>query len=447
MRPAAPADLTDLDATGAAQAIRQGEITSQALVGACLARIAERDPHVRAWAHIDPDYALGQARAADATLAAEGPMGPLHGVPVGIKDIIDTVDFPTENGSPIFAGRRPDTDAACVTALRAAGAVILGKTVTTELALLTPSHTRNPHNPDHTPGGSSAGSAAAIGAGMIPAATGTQTAGSVIRPASFCGVYGFKPTLGLIPRSGVLMQSHTLDTVGVLGRSLDDVALLADVMTGFDAGDAVSYERGGPDLLATSRDVLPAPPRFAFVRTPAWESAEGGMRAAFERLVSELGSFVSEIALPVAADLIAWQRLVQLAENAHYYRPLYEKAPGLLSEGLKERLDLGLSARAQDYIDAIVGREPSYRSVLESIDGFDAILTPAAAGPAPASLASTGDPVFNGLWTYLGMPAVTLPLLKSEGLPVGVQLVGRRREDGRLLCAARWLEARLGVRL
>lgn len=436
------ADLTDLDATGAANAIRRGDITSEALVGACLARIAEREEEVQAWAHLDPAHALEQARAADATLRAGRPAGPLHGVPVGIKDIIDTADFPTENGSPIFAGRRPSTDAACVSALKEAGAVIMGKTVTTELALLTPSRTRNPHNSAHSPGGSSAGSAAAIGAHMIPTATGTQTAGSVIRPAAFCGVYGFKPTIGLIPRSGVLAQSHTLDTVGALGRSLDDVALMADVMAGFDPLDAVSYRHVGASLLEASRQAPAKAPRFAFVRTPAWNGADADMRACFDAFVAALGDRVAEIELPIAADLIAWQRIVQLAENAHYYGPLYRRAPELLSDGLKQRLDTGLNINAQDYIAAMAGREPAYRTVVESLAGFDAILTPAAAGPAPAGLETTGDPVFNGLWTYLGTPAVTLPLLEAGGLPVGVQLVGPRREDGQLLRTARWLVTR-----
>jgi Asp-tRNA(Asn)/Glu-tRNA(Gln) amidotransferase A subunit family amidase len=226
------ADPTALSATDAAGAIRAGEITSQELVRACLDRIARREDEVQAWAHLDPDYAMAQAKIADAALASGDAVGPLHGVPVGIKDIFDTADFPTENGCPIFAGRRPTADAACVSLLRAAGAFVLGKTVTTELALLTPARTRNPHNPAHTPGGSSSGSAAAVASGMVPAALGSQTAGSLIRPASYCGVHAFKPTLGMIPRAGVLMQSHTLDTVGIYGRSVDDLALFADACDG-----------------------------------------------------------------------------------------------------------------------------------------------------------------------------------------------------------------------
>ena len=218
-------DPTTLTATAAADAIRKGELSAETLVRACLERIAAREDDVQAWAHVDPELALAQAREADAALRAGEATGALHGVPVGVKDIFDTADMPTENGSPIFAGRRPERDATCVAALRDAGAVIMGKTVTTELALLTPAKTRNPRNLAHTPGGSSAGSAAAVADHMVPAALGSQTAGSIMRPASFCGVYGFKPTLGLVPRAGVLMQSHTLDTVGLYARSIEDLAL------------------------------------------------------------------------------------------------------------------------------------------------------------------------------------------------------------------------------
>lgn len=437
------ADPAALSAADAAEAIRERRLTSEALVRACLDRIAEREPDVQAWAHLDADYALTQARARDGELKLGRGAGPLHGVPIGIKDIFDTADFPTENGSPIFTGRRPEKDAACVARLREAGAVILGKTVTTELALLNPARTRNPHRGAHTPGGSSAGSAAAVAAGMVPATVGSQTAGSVIRPASFCGVYGFKPTLGLIPRSGVLMQSHTLDTVGVLGRSVDDLALLADCMVAFDPDDSVSYGGSRPNLLDTARQAPPAAPLFAFVRTPAWADADPVLHEAFAELIEVLGDRVVEVQVPSLADVIIWQRLIQLAENAHYYGPLLRDTPELLSQGLKDRLEAGLKVDVQDYIRALAACEAAYRVVAGVLDDYGTILTPAATGPAPEGFGSTGNPVFNGLWTYLGMPAVTLPLLAAEGLPIGVQLVGARREDGRLLRSARWLVSAL----
>jgi Asp-tRNA(Asn)/Glu-tRNA(Gln) amidotransferase A subunit family amidase len=435
------ADPTVLSAAGAADAIRTGAISSRVLVEACLERIAEREPQVLAWAHLDPDLALRQADAADARQATGIAAGPLNGVPVGVKDIFDTADLPTENGCPIFAGRRPDADAASVAALRAAGAVILGKTVTTELALLTPARTRNPHNEAHTPGGSSAGSAAAVAAHMVPAALGSQTAGSVIRPASFCGIHGFKPTLGLIPRTGVLMQSHTLDTVGIFGRTIDDLALLADCMAGFDGHDTASFRRQGFSLLESVHRLPPAPPRLAFVKTPAWDDADPVLHAAYAEFVAGLGDSVREVEIPGLADVIARQALVQLAENAYYYGPLMRQAPDKLSDALKARIEAGLKVDAQAYIEALASREAAYRDVLGVLDDFDAILTPPAAGPAPAGLGSTGNPVFAGLWTYLGMPAVSLPLLEANGLPIGVQLVGERRDDAHLLCIADWLEA------
>ncbi len=436
-----PPDLTELSATDAAHAIRTGETTSEALVRACLMRIAAREDEVQAWAQVDTELALTAARDADAALKAGTASGPLHGVPVGVKDIFNTADLLTGYGCPLYEGWPPKSDAACVTLLRAAGAVILGKTVTTELALLTPARTRNPHNLAHTPGGSSAGSAAAVAAGMVPAALGSQTAGSVIRPASFCGVYGFKPTLGLIPRAGVLMQSHTLDTVGVFGRSVDDLALLAGCMAAFEADDAVSYRYEGPGLFETARQTPAEAPRFAFVRTPAWDLADPRLHAAFAGLVASLGDRVTEIEIGVLADAIAWQQIVQLAENAYYYAPIMQQAPELLSDGLRARLKAGLEVDVQAYIRALASRETAYREVVRALAGYDAILTPAATGPAPEGFGSTGNPVLNGLWTYLGMPAVGLPLLQADGLPIGVQLVAKRRDDAHLLRTARWLAA------
>lgn len=433
-------DHAHLTAAEAAARIADGSVTSEALVTACLARI-EAGGDLAAWAHVDPGHALEQARRADRARASGRGVGPLNGVPIGIKDIIDTRDYPTGMGCPLYAGNQPRTDAACVAALRAAGAVIIGKTVTTELALLTPAETLNPVAHDRTPGGSSAGSAAAVAASHVPAALGTQTAGSVLRPASYCGLYGFKPTFGLISRRGVLMQSHTLDTVGLLARSLDDIALLTDCMSAYDPLDDVSFARSQPRLSAIASSKPPLPPTFAYVETPAMAThGTPAMREAFEELAGELGGQCQTIDLPSLTNVIEWQRIVQLAENAAYYGPLQDKGRDQLSAGLNARLDEGAGVPVRDYVTALASRENAARVIEEIFDEFDCILTPAAPGPAPLrSDGITGAPIFNGLWTYLGMPCVSLPLLEIDGLPVGVQLVGPRRDDGRLLRTARWL--------
>ena len=440
----ADSDLIALSAREAAARIARGDLTSEALVGACLDRIAELEPSVQAWAFIDRERALEQARAADAQRKEGKGVGPLHGVPVGIKDIIDTADMPTEHGSVIFKGRQPTEDAACITALRRAGAVILGKTVTTELATLTPSRTRNPANLDHTPGGSSSGSAAAVAAGMVPLAIGTQTGGSVIRPAAFCGVYGFKPTFGLIPRPGVLTQSPSLDTVGVFGRSLEDAALLADALQAYDPRDAASLSVSRPQLLATATEDWPLPTLFAFVKTHAWNDADAATREAFGELVEELGGQVTEIALDSTTEYgLAAAKTVQNVEVAAHYGPILDRAPDQLSKRLAEQIELGRQIRGVDYFGALNARERFYATTQEVFTDYGTILTPAALGPAPKDHNTTGNPVFCGLWTYLGVPAVTLPLLEADGMPMGVQLIGPRRDDGRLLRGAQWLVKRV----
>jgi Asp-tRNA(Asn)/Glu-tRNA(Gln) amidotransferase A subunit family amidase len=415
-------------------------LTSEAVITACLERSAEGDAEVKAWTFIDRERALAQARAADEQRKSGKGVGPLHGIPVGIKDIIDTVDMPTEHGSPVFKGRQPRADAAAVAALRAAGAVILGKTVTTELATLTPAATRNPVNPEHTPGGSSSGSAAAVAAGMVPLALGTQTGGSVIRPAAFCGVYGFKPSFGLVPRPGVLSQAPSLDTVGVFGRSLEDIALLADAIQGYDERDPASIAASRPNLLARATEDFPLPPMFTFVKTHAWGEADAVTREAFGELVEHLGDKVEEIGIDFTTERgIAAAKIVQNVELAHHYGPLLDKAPELISQRLAGQIEEGRRLRGVDYFAALEARRELYATIEDLLTQHGQILTPAALGPAPKGLESTGNPVFCAFWTYLGVPAVTLPLLEADGLPMGVQLVGARRDDGRLLRSARWL--------
>jgi len=435
-----PHDLTRLTATEARAQLADGTITAEAYTQACLDRIAAREEEVQAWVHLDPGHALAQAREADRQRASGAGIGPLHGLPVGIKDIIDTADMPTQNGSPLFLGHQPERDAACVAALRAAGAVIMGKTVTTELATLTPNKTRNPHNPAHTPGGSSSGSAAAVAAGMIPLALGTQTGGSVIRPGSFCGIHALKPTLGLISRTGVTMQSNTLDTVGVYGRSLADLALITDALSQHDPADPVSYARVRPSLAATLAAGLPHRPRLAFVKSPAWDFAEPDARAGLAQLVAQLGDAVEETEIPAMAPVLSHQGAVMGAENAHFYGPLLAHHPEGVSPSLTARLESAATVLGSDYVAALQAREAIYAEVENLLSRYSAILTLSSCGPAPKGLGSTGNAIFNGMWTYLGVPCVSLPLMTVGGMPCGVQLIGKRRDEGRLLATARWLE-------
>jgi Asp-tRNA(Asn)/Glu-tRNA(Gln) amidotransferase A subunit family amidase len=439
--------LADMTALQARDEIARGAVKSVDIVEACLERIGEREPQVQAWTHLDPEYALRQAKAADASRASGRPTGPLHGVPVGIKDIIDTRDFPTENGTPFDAGRRPTADAAVVERLRAAGAIILGKTVTTELAVYTPGKTRNPHDPGRTPGGSSSGSAAAVAAHMVPLALGTQTNGSVIRPASFCGAVGFKPSRGLISRRGVLVQSPPLDAVGTFSRSIDDAALLADALAGYDERDGASLAFAAPQLLATAQSSPPVRPTLAMVKSPVWNKAEEPVRGGFAELAEALGPAADEVELPEAfARGHDWHRTIMLADIARHFARYYDRDPAGLSDRLRSMVEEGLTVRAIDYNRALDGIAMLNAGLEKLFERYDAIVTPAATGEAPEGLGSTGDPVFCTLWTCCGTPALTLPLLTGpNGMPVGVQLVGRRNYDGRLLRTAKWLEAAIGT--
>jgi Asp-tRNA(Asn)/Glu-tRNA(Gln) amidotransferase A subunit family amidase len=433
--------LCALSLCEAAADIRQGRIKSADLVGDCLARVEEVDGAVQAWAFLDRDHAMQQAQAADLRRAKGEATGPLHGIPIGIKDIFDTSDMPTEFGSPLWSGRTPRHDAAAVAKLRAAGAVIMGKTVTTEYAYFHPGKTRNPHDPERTPGGSSSGSAAAVAAFMVPGAIGSQTNGSVLRPAAFCGTVGFKPTHGLIPRSGALLLSRTLDHVGVFARTVEDAALLAEVLAGYDDDDQDTRPVAHAPLAAVAVSDPPLPPRLAFVRSPAWEHAEPVMRDAFGELVEALGETASEVELGASfGPAVDLHRTVMEAEMAHNFHRDYEQGRDKLSAPLRKCIERGREYLAGDYLKALVAIGVLNSALDEVFDEYDAILTPAAPGEAPRGLQSTGNPVFCTLWTYLGTPAISLPLLRSAaGLPLGVQLVGRRGNDARLLRTADWL--------
>ena len=420
--------LHELTGVEAAQAIAAGTITSEALVTACLERISAREASVGAWEYLDPEAALAQARVRDRSPV----QGPLHGVPVGIKDLIDTADMPTCYGSPIYARHQPAWDAASVALLRAAGAVILGKTVTTEFAMFTPGKTANPHNLAHTPGGSSSGSAAAVADMMVPLALGTQTAGSIIRPASFCGVVGYKPTHGQFPVAGIKALSQTLDTLGGFARSVADVALLRAVLLG-----------GAAQLSELER-----PPRLGLCHTPQWPLATPASRDALERAGQQLktaGAEVRELVLPpVFESLAAAQETIQIFEGARCCAYELTAHREQLSARLLELLAPAEGLTYASYAAALALADTCRRQLEAIFADYDVLLVPSAPGEAPEGLQATGDPIFNRMWTLLHTPAVTLPGHRgARGLPVGVQVVGPLGMDDRLLAIAAWMHSRL----
>ena len=426
--------------------IRSGAITSEQVVEACLNRIAFLEETVQAWSFLDPDYSFAQARAADRAREEGRTLGLLHGVPVGIKDIFDTADMPTENGTVLHAGRQPREDATVVSLLRSAGAIILGKTVTTELAVLAPGKTRNPHHPEHTPGGSSSGSAAAVAADMVPLAIGTQTNGSIVRPASYCGVIGFKPSHGSISRYGVLHQSWHLDQIGVFAKTIEDAALLSEVIMIFDSRDPSMKPQARPHLRELAAQIPSTPPRIAFVKSPVWHYADKETQAAFADLIHLLSDNIEEIELPAIFDeAIELHRMIMEADLAISFAKEYEHGRTQLSATLRGMIERGQKVLTIQYNDAI-GKVPLLSAALENIfKCYDAILTPATTGQAPHGLESTGSPIFCTIWTLCGLPAISLPLLKGPaGLPLGVQLVGRKYNDGLLLRTGNWLVKRLG---
>ena len=426
-----PPQPASLGAAEAARRIAAGALTSEALVAACLARAAAREPDIHAWAHLDAEAALAAARERDRTPAA----GPLHGLPVGVKDIFDTGDMPTGYGSSLYEGHRPARDSAPVAALRAAGAVVLGKTVSTEFAYVAPGSTRNPRNTAHTPGGSSSGSAAAVADAHVPLALGTQTGGSVIRPAAFCGVYGFKPTYGFVDSGGVRPLATALDTVGWFARAAEDLALLGSVLS------PVQSQQLAP---------LAEAPRIGIVRTADWERTSPAVRDAIAGAAAALrsaGASVEEVAWPRACDGLggAWETIVA-AWAASALAAEYDRQREALSEPLRALIERGRALSGAERAAAEALALECRALVSERFATVDAFLTPATPDVAPAGLASTGDPLFNRNWTLLRLPCVAVPAGSDpRGLPVAVQLVGRHGGDQALLEVAHELERALAA--
>lgn len=420
----------DLSLTAAAAAIASGDLSSERLVRDCLDRIEARDPVIRAWAFMDPELALAQARACD---RAVDRLGPLHGVPIGIKDIIETCDMPTQMGSPIYDGNQTRNDAACVALMRAAGAVILGKTVTVEFAGMAPPPTRNPHNPNHTPGGSSSGSAAAVADMMVPAAFGTQTAGSVHRPAAYCGIIGYKPTFDTFNIHGVRPASQSLDTLGILARSLTDIELMSAVLV------------GRPPVLGGSKG---AAPRIGFCRTHLWDQVLPETEQALAETIETIeakGAVVEPFDLPDdfsdlthARDVISsYERARATAWEWHYHRDQ-------LSDPMQRTLQKGFNWDYAEYQSSMALAADARVRLAQLMDGFDALIAPVTAGEAPADLTSTGDHAFVGFWNLLHVPSFALPThLGPNDMPVGVHLIGAHGDDARLTQVANWIMERV----
>ena len=434
-----------LTATEAVQAIASGRLSSVDLVKSCLAQIADTDASINAWAYLDPESALAQAAECDRIRKAGLGTGPLHGLPVGLKDVIDTRDMPTQRGTDIFKDRQPNKDARLVERLRESGAVIMGKTVTTELAFVHANDTRNPHNPEHSPGGSSSGSAAAVAACHVPLAVGTQTNGSVIRPASFCGTFGFKPTRGVISRAGVLKTSDSLDQVGCFGRSLEDVALLTDALAGYDQADSCSFARPRPQMRAGAQAEAPVAPDLVWFNLPFYDRLSPDAHEGMEAVLDVLGPRITRMAAAdTLANLVAVQARIHEYEICQHQAAVFDANFEDLSRELQLIVARGRKISEAEYTDALAVKASAQTFFDELFVEFDAIIAPCATGEAPKFGSGTGDPIFCTLWTLAGLPCVSLPLLVGDNnLPIGVQLIGPIEKDDRLLRTARWLQLHL----
>jgi Asp-tRNA(Asn)/Glu-tRNA(Gln) amidotransferase A subunit family amidase len=432
---------SNFSASEASKKIVEGWITSVDLVQSCLDRIAETDGALHAWAYVDVEGAMARAAQMDNIRRSGYPTGRLHGIPVGLKDIIDTKDMPTQRGTTIFKGRQPDADAFIVQRLLGEGAIILGKTVTTELAFVHANETHNPHNVAHSPGGSSSGSAAAVAAYQVPLAVGTQTNGSVIRPASYCGIYGFKPSNGVISRSGILQTSKTLDQVGVFARTMEDTALLADVLSDYDPSDQNSYDHPRPRMLAGARSDVPVEPIFAIFDLPFDDRLSSDALEGFAEVIEALGGTVERQATPpVFGALLETQRQIHEYEICHHLEQVFDNHWPQISETLKPIIERGRAISKDQYDHALGTKEESEKFFDAFFNDYDAILAPSATGEAPLFGDGTGDPCFCTIWTLAGLPCLNLPMLTgASGLPMGLQVIGQAELDDRLLRTSNWL--------
>ncbi len=440
----------ELSASEAARQIKHKDLSPVTLAQSLLDRIDSLEPALKAWVYLDREEVLSEARRKEQEVGSGTIVGPLHGVPIGLKDIYYTAGIPTTACSKVYADFVPEYDATTVSSLKQAGAIMLGKTVTTEFACMDPSPAINPWNPAHTPGGSSSGSAVAVASGMCPAAMGSQTVGSVLRPASYNGLVGFKPTFGRVSRYGVIPVSWTLDTMGWLARTVEDAALLLQVMAGPDSADPVASRSAVPDYLKGLE--TPAAPRIGILRRFYYEQADPETQQNVDQTLQQLsqaGAQVEELPLPDSIDTaIADQLLIMAVEGAAFHQPMYEKQAQDYQPKLREMLGRGLAIDAVSYSRAKERRLQFVTDMELLAEKADVLLTPSTPTPALADLSNTGNTIFQGPWTYCGLPAITIPSgLAQSGLPLGIQLAASPFAEVRLLSAASWCEGVLDLHL
>ncbi len=434
-------DLCLLSALEIIEKTKKGEISSVEVAKSFIDRIEKFENKIKAWAFFDKKFFLEKAQEKDEWRLSGKPLGPLHGLPVAIKDIFKTEDMPTQYGTPIRENYQSRDDAKVVSILRSAGAIIMGKTVTTELAYFDPGKTTNPHDYSRTPGGSSSGSAAAVASFMAPIAIGSQTNGSTIRPASYCGVVGYKPTYGLVSRDGALAQSFLLDQVGVIARNVEDVALCSSVIIKKDLEDKSTISYPTEDFLNRVQAKPFFEPQLIFIATSKWKNLDDDAKKDFEKFLKKIDKQVTIYSNPSYFEKIFdYHKIIHETDMAYNFLSTYEKHKKKIGKKMIEAIERGLSYKAKDYAEAVDQMAIIYDTFKEAFHHYHAIITPATTGYAPKGLSYTGSPEFCTTWTYLGMPAITLPLIEgSAKLPLGVQLVGEKLDDTRLLQTANWL--------
>ena len=437
--------LSNLTAVNIVQSLKKGEFTCEELVTNYIDHINKYEKNVEAWEFFDETLILKQAKKLDQDHQSGKVHGDLHGVPVGIKDIFDTENMPTSDGTEIHKENPSWNDCTVVSKLKQAGAIIMGKTVTTELAYYSPGKTKNPHDPTRTPGGSSSGSAAAVASHMVPLAIGSQTNGSVIRPASYCGVVGYKPTKGLISRHLVLQISRALDQIGVFSNTLEDAALISEQLFGYDKQDPDTSLSAKPKLLDATKQKPPLEPIFAYIKLPFMDELDEDAKKGFEEIKDELKGKIDEIELPEGfVDIPEWHKVIMESDMARSFSAEYTKSKHKLSNNIIEAIERGMKYTAVEYNNALSKIDAANIYFKQFFYDYDAILTPSASGEAPKGLKSTGNPIFCTIWTFCGMPCISLPLLQgNNGHPIGVQLVSSLFDDERLFRNASWLTKKI----